>query len=83
MSSFRSLNLSKLYVAVKFIGEKDPIASVEQRVTMLNLQLADSSLPIEVIVQNVKGHIDNVFEFVGNISGWKVSYAGVRGKVEL
>lgn len=62
VSSFRSLSLSKLYMAVKFIGEKDPIASVEQRVAMLNLQLADSSLPIEVIVQNVKGHIDELTE---------------------
>jgi hypothetical protein len=60
--SIETLRLSKLYVAVKFIGEKDPIASVKQRIDMLNLQLVDSHLPIEVIIQNVKGHIDELIE---------------------
>lgn len=35
---------------------------MEQRVEMLNLQLAGSNVPIEVMVQNVKSHIDELIE---------------------
>ena len=62
VSSFKTLALSKLYIVVKFLLDKDPSACIEQRIDMMNLHLSDLDLQIEVVVQNVKGHASDLME---------------------
>ncbi|MDD2487725.1 MAG: adenylyltransferase/cytidyltransferase family protein [Candidatus Gracilibacteria bacterium] len=61
-NSFKYLDISKLYVIVKFIGMKDPIISVEQRIELIKLLLKNCDLPIDIIRQNVKGHVAELLE---------------------
>lgn len=60
ISAIETLTLSKLYVIVKFIWEKDPIASLEDRLEMIRINLAQYNLPVDVQRQNVKWHIDEL-----------------------
>ncbi len=62
ISAIETLTLSQLYVIVKFIWEKEPIASLEERLEMIRIHLAQYSLPIDIQRQNVRWHIDELLD---------------------
>lgn len=56
--SYKELGLDKLYVVLKFIGEKDISTSIMQRMQMMAMQLQESDVPMqtEILRQHVLGH---------------------------
>jgi len=62
VASIYAMQLNKLDIIVKFLWEKDPIASLKQRKEMLNLQIW-STENVKVVTQNIRWHIVHLLEF--------------------
>lgn len=71
ISSIETLTLSKLYVIIKFIWEKDPVTSIDERLEMMKIHLQRYNLPVEVHRQNVKWHTEELLE-LNNMHWWDV-----------
>jgi len=71
ISSIETLTLSKLYVIIKFIWEKDPLTSIDERLKMMKEHLNKYNLPIEVYRQNIKWHTEELLE-LNNKHWWNI-----------
>lgn len=60
--SFNNLQIDKLKVIVKILWEKDPIASISQRIDMLRLQIQNNDR-IDFIAHNISWHINEILDF--------------------
>lgn len=60
--SISELNLDELNIVTKFLWDKDPVASLEQRKAMLDIQIWNTEI-IKVLTQNIRWHIAHLLEF--------------------
>ena len=61
VASISAMQLKELDIIVKFLWEKDPAASLNQRKEMLRLQFSNSE-NVEIITQNISWHIAHILE---------------------
>jgi len=71
MSSISWLKLDLLNIIVKFLWEKDPNTSIQQRIDMIHLQIWETD-KIKVIKQNIQWHLMHLLELKQQYKGCKI-----------